>query len=335
MLDAADEVGFMLIPEAPIWGNGLSRFNPDATPQSVRDMGRHCRNHPSVARYSLTNEVSDNRDEHWPWRMLIDAMLEVDDSHPLVFELNTPGSPRIEGLKSGHASVMEHYTDIHLKGGDHIRGMGEHFWQGNSMGEFAVGVRTLRLNDWCYMAGWSWLNYWPNFLAGMSHDLHAWKPQDHADRKDAVDGWGSPIVSFTQRSLHPYLVQDRGILETNPERPHGEEQGLAQWPYQIPECLAGQSVERRVEVFNGGLLGKELTLRWSAHWDHPDGPLAVAGADISCQIEPGFHATKAISFIVPKTDAAPRKLFLVLESWRDGKPVFREDSTWMNVVTGK
>jgi len=257
--------------------------------------------------------------------------------HPLVFEMHGQGSGRVDGVKGGHAFIMEHYTNIHEKVGvgKGIRGMGEHFWERNRMGEFAVGVRTLRMNDWCYMAGWCWLNYWPNFLEGMNHDLHAWKPQDHADRKDGVDGWGSPIVTFTQRSLHPYLVQDRGLLETNPDVPRGEDKGQAEWPYQIPVCAAGQNVERHIEVFNGGLFGNRLTLRWSAHWDQADGPLALAGADIPCELEPGFHATEPITFTIPTIDRAQRKLYLVLESLKDGKVVFREEGTWLDVIAGK
>ncbi len=91
------------------------------------------------------------------------------------------------------------------------------------MGEFAVGARTLRVNGWCYMAGWCWINYWPNFLEGMCHKDHAWKLQNHPDRKDGIDGWGSPIVEFTRNSLHPYLVQDIGLLKENPGYAHGVE----------------------------------------------------------------------------------------------------------------
>ena len=189
-------------------------------------------------------------------------MREVDDIHPLVYELHALGHGQVTGPKSGgHAWIMEHYTDIHEKVGDGkgIRGQGENFWQGNSMGEFAVGARTLRVNDWCYMSGWSWLNYWPNFLEGMNHDLHAWKPQDHPDRADGIDGWGSPLVEFTQRSLHPYLLQDTGILAENPGDPRILDGGKIEWPYQLPAVPAGKHVERSIEVFNGGLSGNTLT----------------------------------------------------------------------------
>ena len=316
MMETADEAGFMLIPEAPIWGNGLSRFQPDATPQTVRDMGLQCRNHPCVARYSLTNEVAGPRDDKWPWRALIDAMLEVDDRHPLVFELNFPGSPQVAGLKRGHASVMEHYTDIHAKGGDFIRGMGEHFWTTDGMGDFAVGAGTLRGNDWCYFAPWSWINYWPNFLEGMNHELHAWKVNNHTDRTDKVDGWDSPVVRFVQHRLHPYLVMDQEIETLNPAY-------SPDWPKHQPVLPAGSEVTRRIEVFNGGLLGNRMALKWQTRWDSPQGdPVADGRQDFV--VEPGFHTTRTIAFKAPPADR-PRTLVLLVESLLDQKSVFTED----------
>jgi hypothetical protein len=114
--------------------------------------------------------------DKWSWRPAIDDIRRADDTRPLVFEMHSQGNGRVDGIQGGHAWIMEHYTNIHEKVGDdkNIRGMGEHFWERNSMGEFAVGCRALRINNWCYMAGWSWINYWPNFLQGMNHDLHAW-----------------------------------------------------------------------------------------------------------------------------------------------------------------
>jgi len=326
MLEAADEAGFMLIPEAPIWGNGLSRFHPDFTPQTIGDLGRQCRNHPCVARYSLTNEVAGARDDSWPWRALIDSMLAVDDTHPLVFELNVPGSARVAGLTRGHAAVMEHYTDIHVQGGDQIRGMGEHFWTTDGMGDFAVGAGTLRCNDWCYFAPWSWINYWPNFLEGMSHQLHAWKVNNHADRTDNQDGWDSPIVEFVQHRLHPYLVLDRDIESLNPAY-------AVDWPNHFPVLAAGSEVTRRIEVLNGGLFGKRMALQWKACWDSPQGGQVAAGRQ-EFEVEPGFHTTRQITFKAPATER-PRLLALSLETLLDQQPVFTEDKLRYQIEPAK
>lgn len=340
MMEAADEVGFMLIPEAPIWGNNLSRYNPQYTPQTYHDMGVACRNHPCIARYSLSNEVREPRQtlkSAWPWRAAIDDLRTVDDLHPMVFELHNQGRGQVDGVNGGHAWIMEHYQNIREKVGEGkgIRGMGEHFWKQNGIGAFAIGARTLRVNDWCYMAGWCWINYWPNFLEGMNHNLHAWKPQNHADRKDGVDGWGSPIVEFFQRSAHPYLIQDLGLLKENPGEPKGLGNGKIRWPYNLPTVLAGSVVERRIEVFNGGLAGNQLTLHWSAHWDTPTGPVALEGGERPLEIEPGFHTTTTISFTAPKIEDAQRELYLVLESRMAGTTIFRSDETCLNVISRK
>lgn len=336
MMQAADEVGFLLVPEAPIWGNGLSRYCSKYTPLTYHDLGRACRNHPSVARYSLANEVREKLGENWSWRAGIDDMREMDDSRPLVFEMHSQGSGKVKGFKGGHAWIMEHYTDIHERvvPGSGIRGMGENFWHTN-MGSYAVGIRTLRVNDWAYMSGWSWANYWPNFFQGMNHELHAWKHNNHPDRKDGIDGWGSPIVRFTQQSLHPYLLQDIGILADNPGAPvEAGKNGEIQWPYDLPTYVTGKQVERIIEVFNGGLKGNALTLRWSLHWDSPDGPVAGPGGNVPCTIEPGFHAPHTITFTAPALEGGreERRLFLVLESVKDGQTVFRDDSVALRVL---
>lgn len=335
MMQTADEVGFLLIPEAPVWGNGLSRYNPLYTPQTYFDLGRACRNHPSVARYSLTNEVREVRDEQWPWRAAIDDLREVDDTRPLTFELHAMGHGRVEGRQGGHAWIMEHYADIHeaLEPQGGIRGMGEQFWHTN-LGLFAVGIRTLRVNDWCYMSGWSWANYWPNFYQGMSHSLHAWKLNNHPDRVDGVDGWDSPIVRFTQQSLHPYLVQDLGLLAENPGPPvQSDNSDGIRWPYDLPVVVAGKPAERIIKVFNGGLTGNLLQLNWSFHWDSPDGPVAAPGGSLSCAIEPGHHATRTIAFVTPALEngCEERHLFIVLESVKDGRMVFRDESACVRV----
>lgn len=336
MMQAADEVGFLLVPEAPIWGNGLSRYSSKYTPQTYHDLGRACRNHPSVARYSLANEVREKLDENWPWRAAIDDIREVDETRPLVFEMHSQGSGKIQGFKGGHAWIMEHYTDIQQKAdpAKGIRGMGEDFWHIN-MGSFAVGIRTLRVNDWAYMSGWSWANYWPNFFQGMNHELHAWKHNNHPDRKDGIDGWGSPIVRFTQQSLHPYLVQDVGLLTDNSGPPlEVGKNGEIQWPYDLPTCFAGKPVERIIAVFNGGLKGNALTLRWGLHWDSAVGPVAAPGGNVSLNIEPGFQASQKITFTAPALDGGrdERRLFLVLESIKDGQTVFRDDSLALRVL---
>jgi len=345
MLESADEAGYMLIPEGGSWGNSTCQFDKENFSRQLQDTILATRNHPCVSRYSLSNESirldgsSYEGGKPGEWRALIDAAIEVDDTRPYVFEMGgsdkDQGIGPIQGMRRGHAYCMLHYQAIVKSSRDRIHGMGECDWGTDKLGEFAVHARLYRLCDWAHFAPWSMVNFWPNLLEGMSHARHPWKFNNHADRTDGVDGWDSPLIKFLQRSQHPYLVQDLGVLAENPGPPRGHERGQANWPYTLPTVVVGQSVERKVEVFNGGLSGNKLTLRWSAHWDKPDGPEATNGGEIACTIEPGFRATKIIAFTVPKAGQDTRKLYLVLESHIDGKTVFRSEETCLNVIIRK
>ena len=333
MMDAADEVGFMLIPETGLRGCHNQGWHPPTMRQAVSDMIVHARNHPSTARYSLQNEMDYDKAM---WTVLIDAGVEADSTRPLVMEDNTIGRKfpidhsKFEGTR-GHACGMGHYVD-YPKPCRKIIGLGEMDWGNNRLPAYVVHVRDYRLNDVAYFASWSWLNFWPNFLEGGNHAKHGWKVNNDHDRIDGLDGWNSPIIDFAIRCHHPYLVQDIGVLKENPGAPKEIGGGKIQWPYNLPIVLAGKPVERKIEVFNGGLFGNKLSLRWNAHWDSPTGPEAVKGGEIPNIIEPGFHATQTIAFIVPKIEKDERTLVLMLESVMDGQVVFRSEETRLKVL---
>jgi len=203
----------------------------------------------------------------------------------------------------------------------------------DGMAAFAIGAQQLRLYDWAYFAPWSWINFWPNFLEGMSHDKHAWKANNAPDRVDGVNGWGSPIVRFVQRSLDPYLIIEHEVLKTKPPLPRPVGEGQIEWPYRLPSYPAGTAVERKIEVFNGGLTGSAMALQWTARWDSPDGPLTVEGGTVGpFDVRPGFHATQTIRFHMPP-GASGRRFYLVVESLKDGAVVYREDRIYFTLAS--
>ena len=331
MLETADEAGFMLNPEGASWGNGLGRFEPSRFCGQLQGMIRAVRNHPCVARYSLANESlpAATSSPQNPWRRLIDAAMDADDTRPYVFEVNNRQTGEVPGMKRGHAHQMEHYMPI-VPSGDHIRGMGECVWATDGMDAFPQAALAMRLADYAHFAPWSWVNFWPNFLEGMDHQRHPWKANNHADRTDGVDGWDSPAVAAVQRALHPYLVVDREPPASKPVGGNPRVKGPAR-PTE-PRYGAGARVSRAVELFNGALSGSHFELRWQARWDSPDGPLLREGRIDRIEIEPGFHATRTIEFTLPPAVDGPRKLCLVLESRKDGKTVFRDDRVRFLVV---
>ena len=342
MMSVADEVGFTMVPETCLWGQ--RRNYHENFGLHVEELARLCRNHPCVVRYSLSNE-SGSRPE------LIDAIVTEDDTRPLVFEVFPKNEPaRIEGA-SGHAYRMLHY-ETYPKPCRMIVGMGEYAWSTDGMSRCADQAKDMRLNDVCYFAPWSWLNYWPNFLEGMCHQKHGWLPNNHPDRQEGIDGWGSHLVAYVQKSFHPYLLLDHQIEAAN--------QYQANWPAVTPYYLPGSLIERRIEVFNDSLTAGRFTLRWSARWDAPDGPEVASGQTDPVQtdpvqtdpvqidpvqinpvqinpvqIEPGFHATRFIRLHAPEVAEPGRKLYLVIDSVKDGEVVFREDRIHFNIVTRK
>ena len=336
MMAAADEVGFMLIPEAPIWGNYLSHYNPAFTPQTYHDLGLACRNHPCVARYSLANEVRERRDDPnrpWPWLAAIDDMREVDDTRPLVFD-SCQGLGRVQSVRGGHAWLMQHYGQGFAQADAEtgIFGMGECAWETDGMADFVRQALAMRLKDWAYFAPWCWINFWPNFLEGMNAELHAWKHNDYGDRRDGVDGWGSPIVQTVQWALHPYLVIDRGLLELNPTIKENSKDGKVGWPYRLPVYEGEAKVERQIELFNNSLSTGNFTVKWAAHWDSPAGAVVAQGEAGPLKIEAGCHATQTVAFDAPNPEREDRTLYLVLESVKDGERVMRDERSRLTVT---
>ena len=316
MLDAADETGFLLIPETAIRGCQGQVWDDELLPQSVRELARFCRNHPSVCRYSVLNEA--NLDWVGP---LADALTLVDNTRPIIWEDSVLFRPaRISGSAGAHAYSMMHYAN-HPKPAAMITGLGEYAWMGDqrfTMHDFAAKAMDARRYDNAYYAGWDWINYWPNFLEGMSAARHAWKQSYYgADRKDGVDGWNSAPIRWVQRCFHPYLVMDTAFAELNGAYRN-------EWPTRIPAYRPGEAVSRAVEVFNDGLTDAEIIVRWSARWDSPTGELIARGELSGPPIKAGFHAQRTLAFNAPPVPEK-RQAFLVLESVRGKETLFRDD----------
>ena len=323
MMAAADETGFMLIPETAIRGYQKERWNEENFTRAPKELAQACRNHPSVCFYSLQNE----QNPAWVGP-LADAIVTVDDTRPLVFEdseQNHPGA--MFGRSGAHAYAMLHYQTPPTNATSMIAGMGECAWNGSAnqrtnapfLEQFAFQVLQGRCANWAYYSGWDWINYWPNFLAGMSAAKHVWKQQYHEDRQPGVDGWHSPVIHWVQRAFSPCLVLDADFYFTN---------GIynEKWPAKLPTYLPGQAFERTVQVFNDELDGDELLLRWSLHWDSPQGSL-VDEKQQPLKIKPGFHVAATIHAGIPAIHAKlPRHLYLVLESVKAGQLRFHDES---------
>lgn len=322
MMNAADEAGFILIPESAIRGYQGQRWEQQHFTSAVKELAQACRNHPSVCFYSVQNE------ENPAWvGSLVDAISTEDDTRPLVFEdseQNRPGS--IFGKSGAHAYAMLHYRPAPTNSAFMIVGMGECAWNGGAdqrtnypfLESFAFDALKGRCANWAYYSGWDWINYWPNFLEGMNATKHAWKQQFHLDRCDGLDGWNSPVIRWTQQAFSPNLVLDsefyfaNGPFSTN-------------WPTKLPVYTPGQHISRTLQVFNDAIAGEQVTLRWSLCWDSPTGPQLVR-SEKQLLIKPGFHASETVGADLPNSSMSSRKLYLILESIKQGHVVFHDES---------
>jgi hypothetical protein len=229
---------------------------------------------------------------------------------------------------------MEHYPQIEPTGGS-FRACGESCWQTDGLLNWAYTVRKLRLYDWAYGSCWSWINYWPNFLEGMSHDRHAWKPQNAPDRTAGKNGMGSPIVKFVQKSMDPYLIIDRGIRKLHKQaKGRRDGDGSLKWP-QATDCYrAGGDVRREIEIFNGGLSDGTFQLEWEVRLGSSTGTVPASGKTPAVKIKAGFHQSQPIDFKLPaEMNRSAKRFYLVMRSVKDGKTVFVEDQIFFNIVS--
>ena len=333
MLDSADEVGFTLRPETGLRGGGAhdpdQEFDDVLSTQSVRELAHACRGHPSVASYSVQNECPT------AWvPALIDAIVEVDDATPLVWE-NSGGCKEsvLRGKASGaHAVCMDHYSIPQVDPAQ-ITGEGECAWcsyhgigmqgQMGTIERLSMLAWQGRVNGLNYISGWDWLNYWPNLLANMSYAQHAWKqpecPDTARDRVVDATGWGSPLIGWVQRAFHPYLVVVVDDWQRNPSFTTG-------WPRVVRNGTSGEMLRSQVIVFNDAMEGEEFLMRLELRWDSATGPAASPPPPppVKLTIRRGFSVTHNVSTTLPHT-TTPRTLFLVIESVKGDEVVYTED----------
>ena len=335
MLDAADEVGFLLKPETAVRGcPGYEPCNVSSAllRQSVAELVEWSRAHPSVFAYSVENESGEGS----LLGDLIDAATAARPGVPLTLE--GAGEGVTPGTRlGGHAVGMLHYAVPSHSRAFPPRGVGECAWcVADGLEQFSALALAGRLDDVAYYSGWDMLNYWPNLLAGMNASLHAWhqEPCNGTDRRDGIDGWDSPVVAWVQAAFNPFLVADVAAVAANP--------GFTpEWPTSVDTytfLAAGGSgnITRSVALFNDALAdafqpwapaAAELTLQWSARWEDSSDPV-IAGGTIAVTVAVGFHETVEVSMPVPDPgggiNAAGRQLFFSFASFRAGDPA----TTW-------
>jgi hypothetical protein len=281
---------------------------------------------------------------------LLDNISTVDRDVPFVWNDDKLGAfTKMVGVRDPgvHAYAMLHYRDLgcdrahNFAGGvcapqPMLGGLGECAWcVEHGLESYAAIAIEARQFDIAYIAGWDLINYWPNFLQGMSYGKHAWKQTAcvSKDRIDGVDGWNSSVVRWVQQGIHPYAVYDVEAYRANPR-------WTPAWPaVQRDPLPAGSTMSRELLLFNDVVgsadIESSISLRWSAAWDTAMTLPVQRGVLGPFSVLAGYHHSVNLSLTLPTPPAAHGKLWLTMESVAgSGNVLFVEDRIFINVTRG-
>jgi hypothetical protein len=335
MLDAADEVGFMLTGESGIRGYAKPEetWDPLFKPAAEQAMARAYRNHPSIVRYSLDNEWAEATKNEAVGRGLIDAIVVEDSRRLLSFSQDKePWVKKVLGSDGVHdAWALQHYHQPPPQT-DQIAGVEEDLWDRHGTGRneligCAKAAVVDRQNNYVVFSPWTLNNYWCNFVAGGSKSTGTVNPiWRNKDRHDGIDGWGSNIVRFVQNCYSIFASCDIDLIE---HHLNTEDQ-----IFDSNEAVSFENkdqVTRQMVMFNNSLSSHLMSVAWEAHLDSADGLLTAAGETGPVRLGPGEHANPIIDLPLPGTGSDARTLFFVVKTKVDGTVRFSEDRYFFKV----
>ena len=335
MLDAADEVGFMLVGESGIRGYAKPEesWDPVYKPAAEQAMARAYRSHPSVVRYSLDNEWAEATKNETTGRGLIDAIVAEDGRRLLSFSQDKePWVKKIVGSDGVHHGwALQHYHQPPPQT-DGIAGVEEDLWdrKGTNRNEMIGCARAAildRQNNYVVFSPWNINNYWCNFVAGGSKDTGTVNPLwRNKDRFDGLDGWGSNLIKFVQNCYSIYACADVDLIEH-----HLNTEDLIFDPAKAVSFEGKEQATRQMVMFNNSLSGHQMSIAWETHLDSPTGLLTATGETDPVRLEPGEHANPSIALPCPGTGGSPRMLYFVVKTKVDGTVQFSEDRYFFQV----
>ena len=326
MMDVCDELGLLVIPETAIRMAGGGKQNLTALPSSFTDHLRALilrdRNHPSVFKWSLENELFGAPEAFV--RTLYDTCQAADGTRPCSIDDNAD-YPSWKNF-----AVISHYSQPpgtpDAAGGrprtDRPYGEGEFVWpQSNSQSApvwFGLETRSLRLHDNADIRPYTLIDLWPGVISGLT-------PTNFPDPSsppntpntleqggkallDLTKPWASPAIQLVQKSFSPVAAFDREYDIANTAT-----NGEGYYPARMPMLPAAKTTRRQIAVFNDDMIGSELELKVTPTLQFDSGG-ADTGADIKKQrrlptisrklvLAPGEHTTVLVDIPVPEVKA--------------------------------
>jgi hypothetical protein len=344
MMDVCDEQGLLVIPETAIRGGGLKKeditVQPAAFTTHLRELVLRDRNHPSVFKWSLENELFGAPETFI--RSLYDTCMAADGTRPCSIDDNAdyPSWPQF--------AVLQHYSQragaADAQGGkprgDRPYGQGEYVWpQGNSPAGaiwFGLETRAMRAHDNADLRPYTLIDLWPGVIPGLHPtsfpDPHL--PPDSLEQGgrsllDPPVPWRAPAIKMLQRSLAPVAAYDPDY-----DNDHIADNAGSFWPSRLTALPAGQTVTRRYIVFNDEFSGKTLRVRIQpALYAKRDQATQLPAIIRAVTVPPGGHTTFAVSFSLPPV-TVNTLLTLTAHVSKDDEERFMEANSFLAVPPG-
>ena len=355
MMDICDELGMLVIPETAIRGGGIQKENidllPDAYLTHLRELILRDRNHPSVFKWSLENELFGAPEPFM--RKLYDTCQAVDGTRPCSIDDNVdyPSWPDF--------AIIEHYTQAagspDTTGGhpqtDRPFGQGEYAWPFGAKPQgplwFALMTRALRIHENADIRPYTLIDVWPGVIPGLTPtnfpDPHL--PPDSLEQggRSLMDfpfpeaAWEDPRLKILQRSFAPLAIYDAEY-----DRANMHSNGRGEWPTSLPQLISGQKVIRTLDIFNDEFEGEKITLFLlpALRIKKVDGDVvkdeqeALPEIVREVTVSPGGHLRLTVELPLPKVEQNTA-LELTVTGWKNGKERYRETLPFVIVPEGK
>ena len=341
MLEVADELGLMLIDETAIRGTDGQNFvlGHDNMINHARALVQRDRNHPSIIRWSMSNEEKLSSTDSAQFATdLYTAAMAVDTTRPISADVS--GSFQMYNqLTQSNFSAFGHYLPNNLGAysdevavrTDRPFGQGELIWPKDVTPQgfawFATATMSMRAKDASDIRPYTLLSAWSSVIPGVrtpTMRLEPTYPEGAINpplfgEDNLPDPWANPIIARVQRAFNPVLVADQAYWEANKLS-----DAAGHWPVPGPTgtlaLASGADAARTLLVFNDTFAGTSVTVTWEVHAGSATGAIASMGT-FTADVPLGGRLTQPITIHTPATGTS---CVLVLRAQKNGATVFED-----------
>jgi hypothetical protein len=330
MIDTADELGLMLMGETAIRGSnndqdfaaGHDNMVAHAQAMVLRD-----RNHPSIVRWSQSNEPNDSSTDSTQFETdLFNAMTKLDGTRPISADPFQTGSnyglPSPDFATAGHyIGGLAAYTENVNANNNNPYGQGEYIWSKDNTRQgltwFGTSAMAMRRQDASDVRPYTLLSGWSSFVPGTMRTTMTIEQGGNPvfGEDNLSDPWSSPIIRRIQYGFSPVLVADQAYWESNKmSNANGD------WPASVPTIAKGATRATTLLIFNDTFAGTSIDITWEVHADSATGTLGASGT-LTVDVPLASMVTKSITMTAPTSGS---KCYLVLRAQKNGTTLFEE-----------